>query len=103
MLPYRCADLELVNDVAASGERLSPVRRKHANIDGHIADLERAGAVRDVRDPDSELRHSFRGDALDFLAREYFVRLILEMGYVSPLIVIANDPRKRDLTTAFRR
>ena len=64
--PDRQSHLDLIDNVPTGIERLVPVRRRYADPDGAIADVQHAGPVNTVRMKDRELGAGFGNDFFAF-------------------------------------
>ena len=90
LLPDRDAVLDLVDDVAARGERLGPVRRAHTDPDGHLAERKVADAVHAGGPAHAVLLDGFGNDALALAHGERGEGFVLQSPDLPALVVITH-------------
>ena len=101
-LPDRHAVLHFVDDVAARGECFGAMTRAHADPHRQIADRERADAMHARGSQHAEALDGFRDDALTFLVRQRFERLVFEARDRVTFVVIAHPAFERGIAAGGR-
>jgi len=89
-LPDWKPDFDLVDNVSAGQERIVSMCGHNADPNGTFADFEQpftmhAGGIQNIESPSRFSQH-----LLTFLDRNRLVDLILESGYITPLVAISN-------------
>ena len=92
--------LDFVDDVAAGGECFAAMSRTHADPDGEVADVERAGAMHARGAAHTEARHRFRNDPFTLADGQRLERLVFEAHDTLALVVVPYPALERDVATA---
>ena len=94
-LPDRQTNLDLVDDVAARGECLVPMRRRNAYPNGALADLEHAVTMHALGMQDRKLLECLLDDLFPFFDCKGLVDLVLETMHVLAFVVIPDPALER--------
>src|SRR5690348_1740542 len=92
--------LDFVDDVSACRERFGPMPCAHTHPDRHIADGQVADAMYAGSVLEAKSLYRLRNDALAFLDREGLERLVLEVSYGKPIVVVTNPTFKRRIAAS---
>src|SRR5690606_13023396 len=99
LLPYREAALDLVYDVAASLEGITPMRGRHAYPHSAFAYVELPHPVLAAHGDDRKTLQRFAQYALAFLDGDRLVRLVLEPDDGAPVVMVSYPALEADAGT----